>query len=60
MRRTCKKCIWNDQCESKRVCSHYTPTEEEDNVDRLIEKNRQEFFKYWYQCVLGDRDYDFD
>ena len=57
MRKSCNKCIWNDQCGSRHICSHYTPAVEEDNTENLIEKNRQEFFEYWYRCVLGNKDY---
>lgn len=50
----CDKCIWREQCLSDEACEHYTPDDEEERIDEMIEKNRQDFYKEWFAYIDQD------
>ena len=47
----CDKCMWREQCLSDEVCDHFTPMEEDESVDEMIERGRQEFYKEWFAYI---------
>ena len=46
-KKTCKGCIWVDQCESDKRCEDYTPVDvDEDDVkyyNQIIKENKEEY-----------------
>lgn len=46
-KKTCKGCIWVDQCESDKRCEDYTPVDiDEDDVkyyNQIIKENTEEY-----------------
>lgn len=46
-KKTCKGCIWVDQCESDKRCEDYTPVDvDEDDVEyynQIIKENTEEY-----------------
>lgn len=57
--KSCRECIWSDQCIQEVVCEHF------DNGSDLENENlgRYEFYKEWFSYVIdrqgGDLEYDF-
>ena len=43
----CDKCLWFGQCESVNACNYYTPLNDDELVDEVIENARSEFHKEW-------------
>jgi hypothetical protein len=50
----CDKCLWREQCLSDEVCEHYTPVDEDEYIDEMIEKGRYEFRKEWFAYISQD------
>jgi hypothetical protein len=49
--KSCKKCVWNDQCGDE-VCEYYDPVDME--VDEMIDKKRQEYYRDYVNVLLED------
>lgn len=44
----CGRCLWADQCYSpKNDCNDYTPVDEDEGLDGMIEEGLYEFREVW-------------
>lgn len=50
----CSNCMWREQCMSEEVCEQYTPVDEDECVDQIIERGRFEFRKEWFTYIGQD------
>lgn len=57
--RNCTTCLYDDICESKTVCKHYTPANDETDdieLEEYIENNRREFHDEWWRYIDEDAE----
>lgn len=47
----CSRCIFCDMCEEVEYCEHFSPIEDDQYIDELIEERRVEFNEYWDEYV---------
>lgn len=50
----CKKCLFNDVCNERIPCEHYTQAGDdmtEDELEKYIEDTRLEFRKDWWRYI---------
>lgn len=53
----CDKCLWADQCyTAKNECSDYTPMDEYDNKEDVIEGGLYEFRRLWTVYTRNNGD----
>lgn len=44
----CDRCLWSDQCRTdKNDCSSYSPVDELEELDKMIEEGLYEFRRVW-------------
>lgn len=44
----CDRCLWGDQCcTPKNKCEDYTPIDEDECLEELIEEGLYEFRRFW-------------
>lgn len=44
----CDRCLWADQCYTpKNECSDYTPVDEYEGLEKLIEEGAHEYRRVW-------------
>lgn len=55
--KSCKNCLYGDQCSYTRPCQYFCPIEEDD--DDLIESGRDQFAREWSAYVKESQDSDF-
>ena len=48
---TCEKCLWHDICEPGEVCEHFANLDENEYIHGVIEKERREFSKEWFDYI---------
>lgn len=52
----CDRCLWADQCHTdKDDCSGYTPVDEYEGLDAMIEEGLYEYRRVWQ---IYTRDYE--
>lgn len=51
----CDKCLWYEQCQLDEVCEHYTPVDEGEYIDEMIEEGRYEFREEWFDYISQDK-----
>lgn len=49
MKRTCRMCLWLDQCGQDDVCEDFSPLGED--VEEFIEKERELFVAEWLEYI---------
>ena len=47
----CDKCLWCEQCLLDEVCEYYTPVDEDEDIDEVIERGRYSFRDEWFTYI---------
>ncbi len=58
-KKRCKDCYFYEQCHQTKACEYFTPMTdkaEDEAVDELIEKEREEFRSEWNQYIIENQD----
>jgi len=48
---TCSRCIWCGQCSTDGWCECLAPSEDDEYLDAVIEKNRCDFRREWFLYI---------
>ena len=50
----CDGCLWQDQCHTDGHCDYYTPLDEDEFVDQMIENDRIAFRAEWIKYIAEE------
>lgn len=55
-RKTCSNCLYGDQCGSFNICDYFSPMDDADDIEAVIENGRQEFLDEWNEYISEYND----